>query len=150
MPKYTVNEKQLYHARFTHQIFAFTFSLVWCEDADRLERVLRINSVEDIDPVCRIGASCYFLKTSHGIEPTIAYPTKWKSSDPQLIALLAHECIHAVMCMFRMKSIPLPKNGSFRDADEEHFCYTHQWLLQECLFAMKEQDKHKIQFDQEK
>ena len=150
MPKYKKQEKQLYYAHFFHQIFQVSFHLVWCEDGFRARQLVELNANRVLNFPQENGAECLFIYSKEGrLTPTIIFPHKWNNS-PEQISLLSHECGHAIMAMFRYKSLPLPKDSeNVNDADEENYLYNHQWLFQECLYAMKEQNKYKFKLEGE-
>lgn len=149
MPKYKTNQKQLYHARFQHDIFQCFISIAWCEDSERLEKLIARNDTENPTKIKKGTACCFYLNKNGNHEPCILMPFKWNPSDPQLISLLSHECLHAIISLFRYKEIPMPKDIHHKENDEENLLYNHQWIFQACLYAMKEQDKHKMNFEEE-
>ena len=149
MPKYQTEEKQLYKASFFHQIFQVQIDLIWCEDDERILRLLNLNDDKGVLKIPKKGAATYFLHVNGNLNPAIAFPFVWKPGCPQLTSLLAHECIHAITCLFRYKEVPLPKDIHYNNNDEENFCYTHQWLFQECLYALNEQEKYCVAFSNE-
>ncbi len=145
MPKYIVEKEQLYISVINNPVHRFDWGVVWCESAKRIEEYCRSihegsAGIQTVDS--NHSAFFYKLTVDGSFYPVICLPFKWEKTNKQICSV-THEVIHAVAAFFRAREIPLPKDQHYLDSDEENFCYYTDWLLQQILDKLDDQDNHK-------
>lgn len=124
---------------------------VWCKDRERIRGFLERNdnSGKKIDTISRSTDGMVDVIEYDGLKKVVICLMAEYTGTPEQIAIIAHECLHAAITIFKIKMIPLPENTHYTENDEENLCHHMQWIMGELFARLQDQDKHKFSFHEE-
>lgn len=114
-----------------HNLYARAITFL-CGSAPEINRVLRRECPKgeehrDLSPDC-IGRWVLYVEDGYEADYLCIVTRRDKN---EMLAALAHECLHHVNYALRKAGMPLANES------DEAYCYYFQWVFRNCLDAMK-------------